>query len=213
MLAAQRLQLTHQRAFSSPVSRISSRVGAKRLGTKCACTSRPVSNTGRAKSCLALKLRDSTANILLSLSLAVAIAVQQPNAALGDTSTSMPPPSTASTSSSASQAASRTVIDVVSGENSVLNEENTPDNRQGSDQQQKDDKKNNAVGDTSEVSSAQGLQLAECSMPLHRKCQAAHNFKASYWNQKNFPAECSCSNATSTLLTLPSRHAAALQVT
>lgn len=151
MLPAQRLQLTHQQAFSSR-DLLASRTGAKRLRTKCLCSSLPVSNTGGHRSCLTLKLRDTTANALLSLSLAAVLAVQQPSSALGDTSTSMPSPSTASTSSTATQAASRTVIDVVSGENSVLNEGNTPDNRQGSDQQQKDDKKTNAMGDTSEVS-------------------------------------------------------------
>ena len=150
MLSAQRLQLTHQQAFSSPVNHLASQTGAKRLRTKCSCSSLAVS-TGGPRSSLTLKLRDTTANALLSLSLAAVLALQQPSPALGDTATSMPTPSTASTSSTASQAASRTVIDVVSGENSVLNEENTPDNRQGSDQQQKHDKKNNAVGDTSEV--------------------------------------------------------------
>lgn len=154
MFAAQRLQLTHQRAFTSPVDVSARRTGAKRFRTRCSCSRLPVSNTGGPGSCLTLKLCDITANALLSLSLAAVLAIQQPSPALGDTSTSMPPPSTASTSSTASQAASRTVVDVVSGENSVLNEVNTPDNRQGSQQQQKDDKKNNAVGDTSEVNSA-----------------------------------------------------------
>lgn len=154
MFAAQRLQLTHQLAFTSPVDLRAGQTGAKRSRTKCSCSGLSVSNTGGPRSCLTLKLRDITANALLSLSLAAVLAIQQPGPAQGDTSTPMPPPSTASTSSTASQAASRTVIDVVSGENSVLNEENTPDNRQGSQQQQNDDKKNNSIGDTSEVNSA-----------------------------------------------------------
>lgn len=107
----------------------------------------------RSISRLASQLGDTTANTLLSLSLAAVLVLQQPRPALADSSTSAPPPSTASSSSTASQAASRTVIDVVSGENTVLNEENAPDNRQGPDHQQKDNKSNKPVGDISEVGS------------------------------------------------------------
>lgn len=140
----------HQRPFSSVFDLSASRTGAKRIRVKCSCSSQPVSNAWENRSNLTLKLRDTTANALLSLSLAAVLVIQQPSTAYGDTSTSMPPPSTASTSSTASQAASRAVVSAVAGENSVLNEENTPDNRQGSDQPQKDDK-TNPVGDTSEA--------------------------------------------------------------
>ena len=94
-------------------------------------------------------LRNHAVNLLLSLSLAAACCLQQPLPAAADTST-MPPP-TASSSSAASSAASRTVVDVVSGENSVLNEENTPDNRDSPDRKSEENK--NPVADTSEVSS------------------------------------------------------------
>ena len=107
----------------------------------------------RSISRLASQLGDTTANTLLSLSLAAVLVLQQPRPALADSSTSTPPPSTSSSSSTASQAASRTVIDVVSGENTVLNEENTPDNRQGPEHQQKDNKSNKPVGDIREVGS------------------------------------------------------------
>lgn len=147
MLPLQSLQTTHHQAFSSPCDLHASRQGA-RCRTNRSAGRRP-SSTVEIRSRLALRLKDTTANALLSLSLAAVLMLQQPSPALADSSTSMPPPSTAS--STASQAASRTVIDVISGENSVLNEQNTPDNRQGSDQQQKDDKHNNPVGDTIEV--------------------------------------------------------------
>lgn len=150
MLPLQRLQVTHQRPSSSVFDLLASRTSDKRFRTKCSCSVQRVSNARESKLNLTLKLRDTTANALLSLTLAAVLVIQQPSTAYGDTSTSMPPPSTASTSSTASQAASRTVVSAVAGENSVLNEENTPDNRQGSDQQQHDEK-NNPVGDISEV--------------------------------------------------------------
>ncbi len=99
--------------------------------------------------CTAKTVRDHAMNVFLSLSLAAACCLQQPLPAAADTST-MPPP-TASSSSAASSAASRTVVDVVSGENSVLNEENTPDNRDSPDRKSEENK--NPVADTSEVSS------------------------------------------------------------
>lgn len=144
------LQVIHQRPFSSVSDLFAGRNGAKHIRTKCSCSSQRVSNACENRSSLAHKLRDTLANALLSLSLAAVLVMQQPSTAYGDTSTSMPPPSTASTASTASQTASRTVVNAVAGENSVLNEENTPDNRQGSDQQQKDDK-TSPVGDISEV--------------------------------------------------------------
>lgn len=101
-------------------------------------------------------VRDHAVNLFLSLSLAAVCCLQQPLPAVADTST-MPPP-TASSSSAASSAATRTVVDVVSGENSVLNEENTPDNRDSPDRKSEENK--NPVADTSEVSSFSALTLS-----------------------------------------------------
>ena len=94
-------------------------------------------------------------NLFLSLSLAAICSLQQPLPAAADAST-MPAP-TASSSSAASSAASRTVVDVVSGENSVLSEANTPDNRDSPDN--KSEEKKNPVADTSEVSSFTALKF------------------------------------------------------
>ena len=98
-------------------------------------------------------LRNHAVNLFLSLSLAAVCSLQQPSPAAADVST-VPPP-TASSSATASSAASRTVVDVVSGENSVLNEENTPDNRDSPDNKSEENK--NPVADTSEVSSSNAL--------------------------------------------------------
>ena len=98
-------------------------------------------------------VREHAVNLFLSLSLAAVCSLQQPLSAVADTST-MPPP-TASSSSAASSAASRTVVDVVSGENSVLNEENTPDNRDSPNN--KSEENRNPVADTSKVSSFNAL--------------------------------------------------------
>ncbi|DBB15283.1 TPA: hypothetical protein ACH3X3_003538 [Trebouxia sp. C0006] len=92
-------------------------------------------------------VREHAVNLFLSLSLAAVCSLQQPLSAVADTST-MPPP-TASSSSAASSAASRTVVDVVSGENSVLNEENTPDNRDSPNN--KSEENRNPVADTSKA--------------------------------------------------------------
>lgn len=96
------------------------------------------------------QLRKTATNIVLSLSLTALCYLPQPAPALADASSGMPP-ATASSSSTASQAASRTVVDVVSGENSVLNEENAPDNRQTPNNQSKE--KTDPIADTSEASS------------------------------------------------------------
>ena len=207
MLLAQPPQLTHQRAFRSPVDLPTRRKVPKLLPTRCSCSSQPVSIAREPRSCLVLKLREHTANALLSLSLAAVLVIQQPSPALGNTSTSVPPPSTASTSSTASQAASRTVVDVVSGQNTVLNEENTPDDRQGSDQQQKDDKKNNAVGDTSEVWLMSTVLGRVC-------CRFAVNDSGSFLKPNNvlsnqqdlIAAQCICSTALPTLLIVTKKH-------
>lgn len=92
-------------------------------------------------------LRNHAVNVFLSLSLAAVCSLQQPLPAAADAST-MPPP-TASSSTAASSTASRTVVDVVSGENSILNEENTPDNRDSPDNKSEENK--NPVADTSEA--------------------------------------------------------------
>ena len=161
MPSSQGLSFTHERAGTPQVERCLSRTGSKRTRTNCCCSRQRNSTSSRTKSRdilsrLALTLGGTTANSVLSLSLAALLVLQQRTPALADSSTSTPPPSTATSSSTATQAASRTVIDVVSGENTVLSEQNTPDNRQGPDHQQQDIKNNIPVGDTSEVSCGAG---------------------------------------------------------
>ncbi|KAL0022596.1 hypothetical protein WJX77_007327 [Trebouxia sp. C0004] len=92
-------------------------------------------------------VRKHAVNLSLSLILAAVCSLQQPLPAAADASTTPPP--IASSSSAASSAASRTVVDVVSGENSVLNEENTPDNRDSPGNKSEESK--NPVADTSEA--------------------------------------------------------------
>ena len=64
---------------------------------------------------------------LLPAALALALNLLQPSLTLADATTPTPPP--AATSSAFNQAASRTVVDIVGGENTVLNEENAQTNR------------------------------------------------------------------------------------
>ena len=105
-------------------------------------------------------LRNHAVNVFLSLSLAAVCSLQQPLPAAADAST-MPPP-TASSSAAASSTASRTVVDVVSGENSVLNEENARDNRDSPDRKSEENK--NPVADMSEVSSFNALTSVLCNV-------------------------------------------------
>ena len=65
--------------------------------------------------------------MLLPAALALALNLLQPSLTLADVTT--PTPAPAATSSAINQAASRTVVDIVGGENTVLNEENAQINR------------------------------------------------------------------------------------
>ena len=145
----------HMRAFSSPAHLHAGRARARFTCVRCCSTSQRASSKIHGQNDLPAKrrLRDALANTLITLGFSAAVLLQQPTQALADTST-MPPPYTSSSSSAASQAASRTVVDVVGGENSVLSEENTPDNRQGSEQTQREEQKTNPIGETSEVRGA-----------------------------------------------------------
>ena len=96
------------------------------------------------------QMRNTATKIFMSLSLSALCYLPQPAPALADAPASMPPAATSS-SSIASQAASRTVVDVVSGENSVLNEQNAPDNRQTPNNPPEE--KTDPIADTSEASS------------------------------------------------------------
>lgn len=179
MLASQGLSVTHRRANLPQFERYLHRTGPVFTCATCSC-SRQGSSTGnktRARNTwtrLALKLGETTATSVLSLSLAAVLVLQHPRPALADSSSSTPPPSTASSSSTASQAASRTVMDVVSGENSILNEENAPDNRQSPDHPQKNN--NSPVGDTREVGSGDamvnGFSAPGYSLIIHGLCAA-----------------------------------------
>lgn len=111
-------------------------------------------------------LREHTANLLLSLSLAAACSLYQPASALADVSSGMPPSTAAPSSSIASQAASRTVVDVVSGEESVLNEANTPDNRDSPDTDESRTKQD-PVAETSEVPSTQASAPQQVYLDLN----------------------------------------------
>ena len=154
----------HRPLSSSPVHPPARRSCAKQTCISCSSPRRHLASSNKIQAHMFTRIKDQTASFLLSVSLAAAVLLQQPAGALADTTTTMPPPSTSS-SSAASQAATRTVVDVVSGENTVLNEGNTPDNREGSTQEQKDSKKQNSIGDTSEVGGVAALPSNGQSVP------------------------------------------------
>ena len=101
--------------------------------TRAVCSSRATqqqaaqrhTQSGRSTQCNT----QGIASQLVAATLALSCCLGQPRPALADLSTSMPP-STSSSTSTAAETASRTVVDIVSGENSLLTEENAPDNRE-----------------------------------------------------------------------------------
>lgn len=102
---------------------------APRLARSRQCRGHPATSASKQSPQLTQlnQLAQDTRSLLLPTTLALAMSLLQPAGALADATMSTPP-STASTSS-ATQAASRTVVDIIGGENTVLNEANEQTNR------------------------------------------------------------------------------------